>query len=70
VTASSVPLSWLPSGQFQGDGTAFSEAVPNTGKGFACSFRYLNNWASRNFAAINKPMVSWMGWCSGSFDQG
>ena len=48
---------WLPSGRFSGDGTAFSEAVANTGAGFACSYRYLNDWASHHFAAINKPMV-------------
>ncbi|PRW44946.1 Expansin 1 [Chlorella sorokiniana] len=47
---------WLPQGQWSGDGTAYSEAVSNTGKGFACSYRFLNDWASRNFAAINKPM--------------
>jgi hypothetical protein len=49
---------WLPSGLYSGDGTAYSEAVPNTGKGFACSYRYLNDWASTHFAAINRPMVS------------
>ena len=56
---------WLPKGLFSGDGTAFSEAVPNTGKGFACSFRYLNDWASVHFAAINKPMVG-----DGAVEQG
>ncbi|EFN56252.1 hypothetical protein CHLNCDRAFT_51929 [Chlorella variabilis] len=50
------PVPWLPSVLFSGDGTAFSEAVPNTGKGFACSYRYLNDWASTHFAAINRPM--------------
>lgn len=49
---------WLPSGLYSGDGTAYSEAVPNTGQGFACSYRYLNDWASTHFAAINRPMVS------------
>ncbi len=48
---------WLPAGTFGGDGTAFSEAVPNTGKGFACSFRYLNDWASTHFAAMNAAQV-------------
>ncbi len=53
---------WLPQGQWSGDGTAYSEAVANTGNRFACSYRFLNDWASRNFAAINKPMVrGWSG---------
>ncbi|PSC67798.1 Expansin 1 [Micractinium conductrix] len=63
VTAQSgpMPLSgggapWLPAGTFSGEGTAFSEAVPGTGAGFACSFRYLNPFFSTNFAAINRPM--------------
>ena len=53
---------WLPQGKWSGDGTAYSEGVANTGKGFACSYRFLNDWASRNFAAINKPMVRRWGW--------
>ena len=57
AAAGAGPVPWLPSGLFSGDGTAFSEAVPNTGKGFACSYRYLNDWASTHFAAINRPMV-------------
>jgi hypothetical protein len=48
---------WLPPGIFSGDGTAFSEAVPNSGKGFACSYRYLNDWASTHFAAMNSKQV-------------
>lgn len=52
---------WLPQGQWSGDGTAYSEAVANTGNRFACSYRFLNDWASRNFAAINKPMVRRLG---------
>lgn len=58
---------WLPQGRWSGDGTAYSEAVANTGKGFACSCRYLNDWASRSFAAINKPMVGagGVGWLGG-----
>ena len=52
---------WLPQGKWSGDGTAYSEGVANTGKGFACSYRFLNDWASRNFAAINKPMVRRLG---------
>ena len=28
---------------FTGDGTAYSEAVAD-GTGFACSYRYLNDW--------------------------
>lgn len=55
VSAAVAP--WLPAGLFGGDGTAYSEAVANTGAGFACSYRYLNDWASTHFAAINKPMV-------------
>ena len=57
AAAGAGPVPWLPSVLFSGDGTAFSEAVPNTGKGFACSYRYLNDWASTHFAAINRPMV-------------
>ena len=52
---------WLPPGIFSGDGTAFSEAVPNSGKGFACSYRYLNDWASTHFAAMNSQQVG-CGW--------
>ena len=57
---------WLPAGTFSGEGTAFSEAVPGTGAGFACSFRYLNPFFSTNFAAINRPMVrGWVLWAGG-----
>ncbi|KAL4448207.1 hypothetical protein ABPG75_005426 [Micractinium tetrahymenae] len=57
AAAAALPTpSWLPAGTFSGDGTAFSEAVPGTGAGFACSFRYLNPYFSTHFAAINKPM--------------
>ncbi|KDD73685.1 hypothetical protein H632_c1928p0, partial [Helicosporidium sp. ATCC 50920] len=47
-----------PSGEvFTGDGTAYSEAVSNQGGiGFACSYRYLNDYFKVNFAAINQPM--------------
>lgn len=46
-------LTQTVAGTFTGDGTAFSEAVNNTGAAFACSFRYLNNWASQYFVAMN-----------------
>lgn len=39
---------------YRGDGTAFSNAVNNTGAGFACSYRYLNDRFSSFFAAINQ----------------
>ncbi|KAL6768713.1 hypothetical protein ACKKBF_B15890 [Auxenochlorella protothecoides x Auxenochlorella symbiontica] len=44
----------IGSDSFHGDGTAFSDAVNNTGAAFACSFRYLNNWASQYFVAMNE----------------
>jgi expansin (peptidoglycan-binding protein) len=44
---------WIDGDTHTGDGTAFSDAVNNTGSGFACSFRYLNDRFSRYFAAIN-----------------
>jgi hypothetical protein len=49
-------LSYLkePLQVFAGDGTAFSDSVNNTGAGFACSYRYLNDRQSRFFAAINQ----------------
>lgn len=65
AAAAALPTpSWLPAGTFSGDGTAFSEAVPGTGAGFACSYRYLNPYFSTHFAAINKPMVgaAWAAW--------
>ena len=40
------------SGEFTGDGTAYSETV-NDGTGFACSYRFLNPWARSYFAAMN-----------------
>lgn len=43
----------------EGDGTAFSERVNNTGTQFACSMRYLNDWASVHFAAVN--LEQWEG---------
>lgn len=48
----------IGSDSFHGDGTAFSDAVNNTGAAFACSFRYLNNWASQYFVAMNEEQVS------------
>ena len=51
-------LPWLqPPNSFSGDGTAFSDAVNNTGAAFACSFRYVNDKFSRHFAAINQEQV-------------
>lgn len=48
-------LPWLRAARaFTGDGTAFSDAVNNTGAAFACSFRTLNDRFSRDFAAINQ----------------
>jgi len=48
-------ISWMESNhRFSGDGTAFSDSVNNTGSGFACSFRYLNNKFSKYFAAMNQ----------------
>ena len=38
---------------FTGDGTAYSEAVAD-GTGFACSYRYLNDW---NKGAWNRDIA-------------
>jgi expansin (peptidoglycan-binding protein) len=37
---------------FTGDGTAYSDSVTD-GKGFACSYRFLPEFARRNFVAMN-----------------
>lgn len=53
VESDAASLPEVGSSTYSGDGTAFSDAVANTGAGFACSFRYLNNWASKYFVAMN-----------------
>ena len=52
--AGTVAIQQSLKGQFQGDGTAYSDEVED-GTNFACSYRFLPEKAKTNFVAINLP---------------